>query len=128
MIIFGLGPFSKDELTIILDDEGAKLLLSSISAIADSISKIEMISCVRRSGISLEDDSKIVLRLEDSDRMEINKTQLFLGVGCDALECAKHQLIDFLEKGYFFPAEFRSLPRSGRKYDTQIFFEKYSSN
>lgn len=127
MIIFGLGPFSKDELTITLDNEGAKLLLSRISAIADSTSKIEMISCVRRSVNALE-DSKIELRVEDSDCMEINKTQLFLGLSCDALECAKHQLIDFLEKGCFFPAEFRSLPRSGRKYDTQIFFEKYSSN
>lgn len=126
MIIFNFGPLSKDELTITLDDEGARLLLSRIAALAHCASLVERVDCFCYSGENLE-RAQIELRAENPDLLERGKGKLLLRLSGDAIEYADHQLEVFLEKGYFFPAEYWSFSRSDRKYDTQVFFEKFAA-
>jgi hypothetical protein len=126
MIAFNFGPLSKDELTITLDKEGAALLLSRISELANGAEDVVIVDCLWYFGRDF-DKSRIEFQLELSDRLEIRKNGLLLGLSRDALEYAAYQLSEFLAKGDFFPAEFWSFPRLGRKYDAQIFFAKFSS-
>ncbi|WP_354352383.1 hypothetical protein [Variovorax boronicumulans] len=113
-------------MTVILDDEGAKLLRSRIAALAHCASLVERIDCYCYSGKKLE-DAQIELRAENSDLLERGKTKLLLRLSGDAIEYADHLLAGFLKTGYFFPAEFWSFSRSDRKYDTQVFFVKFDS-
>ncbi|MGJ7504813.1 hypothetical protein ACSFBF_30950 [Variovorax sp. ZT5P49] len=126
MIAFNFGPFSKDELTITLDEEGAALLLSRISELANGAENAGVVDCLRYFRRDF-DKARIEFQSEMSDRLEIRRCGLLLGLSRDALEYAVHQLSEFLAKGYFFPAEFWSFSRLSRKYDTQIFFAKFSS-
>lgn len=86
---------------------------------------VEHVNCLQ----SFRDHSEeaiIEVRFSVSDRLEIKRNYLLLEMSHDALEYAVHQLRDFLERGYFFPSEFWSFSRAGRKYDTQVFFGKLS--
>ena len=69
----------------------------------------------------------IEMRLNVLDRLEMKNNLLLLDMSSDALEYAFYQLSEFLRTGYFFPSEFWSFSREGRKYDTQVFFRKLSS-
>lgn len=126
MIVFHFGPLSKDELTIDFDEEGAGFLLSKISALIDGIKSVEHVGSLHLFRNNLE-EAIIELRLGVLDRLEMKKNSLFLEISLDALGYALHQLTEFLERGYFFPSEFWSFSREGRKYDTQVFFGKLSS-
>jgi hypothetical protein len=126
MIIINFGPHSKDELTIALDEEGASLLVSKVSAMLPVTPKSEIIDCLIYFGRKVN-VAKIELRAGISDQLDVKNNGLLLTLSCDALDYAKHQLLVFLEKGYFFPAEFWSFSRPNRKYETQIFFVKFSS-
>ncbi|WP_418116940.1 hypothetical protein [Variovorax sp. 350MFTsu5.1] len=109
---------SKDELAIYFDGEGADLLLSKISELLDGKGNVEHVGCLRLLRGDPE-EAMIELRLNVLDRLEMKNNSLLLDMSSDALEYAFHQLT-----GYFFPSEFWSFSREGRKYDTQVFFGK----
>jgi len=126
LIVLQFGPLSKDELAIYFDKEGADLLSSKISALLGGKGNAERVGCLR----SLRGDpeeSMIEMRLNVLDRLEMKNNLLLLDMSSDALEYAFYQLSEFLRTGYFFPSEFWSFSREGRKYDTQVFFGKLSS-
>ncbi|MBB4220912.1 hypothetical protein ABL849_19920 [Variovorax sp. 375MFSha3.1] len=114
---------SKDELAIYFDGEGADLLLSKISELLDGKGNVEHVGCLRLLRGDPE-EAMIELRLNVLDRLEMKNNSLLLDMSSDALEYAFHQLSEFLRTGYFFPSEFWSFSREGRKYDTQVFFGK----
>jgi hypothetical protein len=126
MIIFNFGPFSKDELTIRFDREGATTFLGAVSVFLDQVNDAIAIDCLQYTGRVI-DAAEIEFRREDENRLEIGGGKLMLCMSDEALEYAKFLLEKFLVEGDFSPAEFYSFSRKNRKYDTQVFFLKFLS-
>ncbi|MDQ0084734.1 MULTISPECIES: hypothetical protein [Variovorax] len=126
MIIFNFGPFSKDELTIRFDREGAIKFLDAVSVFFDQANDAIAINCLQYTGHVI-DVAEMELKREDENRLEIGGGKLMLCMSDEAFEYAKFLLEKFLAEGDFSPAEFYSFSRKNRKYDTQVFFQKFFS-
>lgn len=126
MIVFNFGPFSKDELTIRFDAEGGRDFMSAILHICSQKDGEEVIDCFKYYKKSVS-AAKIRMKKYEQDRLEEERGGLLFYISDDALEYAKFLLEKFLENGDFSPAEFWSFSRKERKYDTQVFFLKFSS-
>ncbi|NVM92473.1 hypothetical protein [Variovorax sp. UC74_104] len=125
-MVFYFGPLSKNELTIDFDEKGAAALHSKLSELLSGAKNVEHVNCLQ-SFRGHSEEAVIEVRFSVFDRLEIKRNYLLLDMSPDALEYAVHQLRDFLGRGYFFPSEFWSFSRAGRKYDTQVFFGKLPS-
>jgi len=126
MIIFNFWPFSKDELTIRFDREGAAIFLSVASSFLSRRNDRNSIDCLQYFGAAF-DAAKIEIKRENNNQVEIKGEKLILCMSDEALEYAKFLLEKFIADGDFSPPEFYSFSRKNRKYDTQIFFLKFSS-
>lgn len=126
MIIFNIGPFSKDELTIRFDREGAIKFLNAVSFFLNQVTDAVVIDCLQYTR-NVVDAAEIELKRKDENHLEIRDGRLMLFISDEALEYAEFLLKKFLVEGDFAPAEFYSFSRRGRKYDTQVFFIKFSS-
>lgn len=126
MIIFNIGPFSKDELTIRFDREGAIKFLDAVSFFLNHGTDAVVIDCLQytRNGVGA---AEIELERKDENHLEIRDGRLTLSMSDEAFEYAEFLLRKFLLEGDFAPAEFYSFSRRSRRYDTQVFFLKLSS-
>jgi len=126
MIIFNIGPFSKDELTIRFDREGAIKFLDAVPFFLDQATDAVVIDCLQytRNGVGA---AEIELKRRDENHLEIREGRLMLFMSDEAFDYAEFLLRKFLVEGDFVPAEFYSFSRRGRRYDTQVFFLKFSS-
>jgi len=125
VLVSFFGPLSKDESAINFDEKSAASLLPKLSGLLSGANSVLCVNCLQ-SFRGHSEEAVIEMRFNMLDRLEIKKNSLLFDMSPDALEYAVHQLRDFLERGYFFPSEFWSFSRAGRKYDTQVFFGKLS--
>lgn len=126
MIIFNFGPLSKDELTIRFDVEGAKIFLMGISNFPDKKNDSITIDCLRYFGRAIG-VAEIEIIEESENRLETKGARVTFFMTEEAVEYAQFMLENFLVDGDFSPSEFYGFSRVDRKYDTQVFFTKFSS-
>lgn len=127
MIVFNFGPLSKNELTIRFDAKGAAEFLSAIADISKNESESIIIDCFQYSKRTIV-AAQIEIRKGDRERLEMSGGRLTLDMGDEAFEYAEFLLEKFIKIGDFSPSEFYGFSRKDRKYDTQVFFVKFSSN
>lgn len=126
MIIFNIGPFSADELTIRFDREGVIRFLDAVSLFLNHGTDATVIDCLQYKKNSIG-AAKMELKRKDENHLEIRDGRLTLFMSDEAFEYAEFLLRKFLLEGDFAPAEFYSFSRTSRRYDTQVFFLKLSS-
>jgi hypothetical protein len=116
VISYQFGPHSKYELTFAFDAAGAVSLQGCIAAASKQ--EIGEIDAVR---IDRGKNTPAVIAVafcSDSDRLGVAGHRLILELTEESLEYCDFKLRKFLAEGDFFPPEFTSLERPGRKAGT----------